>query len=460
MPTADYLSHLVESRNLSAGTVLGTARIIKDWFSFLAAKRVDWIDANNELVKRWATSQEKRARKRRIQRKVEVVFDFYRTVQSEFGWLDRVIGPQSALPNAWKFPLSFEIITKMKKDGTSVEKLRPSFHYPTLTKSRRRPTPTPEQVGQIKDKLLEIPTTERATFWWLSAGWMHDSGLRLEGVAGLTLEALSTALADEGILGPSGKPWTLGSLARDHVAQDRIKLSISALREDCREYVLVRVTEKGGKARDVPLNLDTLEHNLDYVWGARDALVRDRFMRRSSYEPSDALFLSYKTGKAFQPKSLGNALKLVFNALRIPGSAHRLRAFFASKITRKTYLRARAIHGRVLDQRSILLEAAEAMGHERPETLEPYVNDARREENSAPGEPVLITSSSDARLVRGLADRLDEPNSKISRAFLAFCREHGVEPRDEANSLLDLELALEKRKARHAAMEPQVSGVK
>jgi hypothetical protein len=141
---------------------------------------------------------------------------------------------------------------------------------------------------------------------------------------------------------------------------------------------------------------------------------------------------------ALKSKSIGNEIKNTFNELEIAGSAHRLRAAFAISYVRKSYLRARAIHGRAYDRLSVLHELAEAMGHNFIETLGAYLSDVIKEENAVPGEPVLVTLLESAPLVRGLAERL-EFDPSIATAFAKFCAEHGIDVAYEDETLADIQ---------------------
>lgn len=455
LPAADYLTHVALFRNLAAGSLDDVAYALRAWFGFLLASRIDWRDADDLLLRTWAVREEGRSNKRRVARKVGVVFDFYRTAQSRLGWLDGVVGSGDAvLTGGPRHPISYDIVVRRRRDGTAVRREVPSFRYPTLPQSLPRPTPSGENVERIADRALALSNAERAECWWLCVRWMHLSGLRCAGVAGLTLAALSEALAQEGIVAPDGSPWRLSEIDGDHGAQDAIKQGIADLRERGRKAAFVLVIEKRRKARRVPLPFEMLENNLDYVWGNRADLVRARFAERQGWKDPDALFLSLKTGLAFEPKSIGNMIKSVFKRLSVPGSAHRLRAVFAQATVRAAYLKARAIHGRNVDKAAVLLDAAEKMGHEKPETLRPYLNRAIQEDNEAPGEPVLVSSSEDASMLRALADLMEEGDPRVARQVRDLLEKLGVEPRFEDASVDDVRRTIARRAARGLKAAP------
>lgn len=445
LPVSDYLEELAAQRNKAAGSVLGTAGILLEWFRALSAKRLDWSQASDEFLREWATAQEGTISIRRIATKIGTVFDFYRVVQSKFKWIDRVVGENSSKPGAWRYPLSYEIVIRKHKDGRETERLKPSYSYATIPQSPRRPTPTAQQVEVLGDALLDKPNLERATMWWLAASWMHAVGLRIGGVVSLTLGSISSALAAEGIMDSTGRAWNLSLTASDACAQDQIKLAIARLREDRRQEIGVAVTEKGKKTRTVPVPLDLLENVLDYIWGARAHLIKKLASSRPRYRASEALFISLKTGAAFASKSLGNEFKRYFSKLGIPGSGHRLRARFAMAHLLKGYLKARAAHGRAYDVRSILHDTAEVMGHSHTNTLKPYLGDVIKEENALPGEPILVLSSDHAALLRGLSEALELTGAPLSAALQRFCDLHGIEARPEIVSVHDLRRAIERR---------------
>jgi hypothetical protein len=228
---------------------------------------------------------------------------------------------------------------------------------------------------------------------------MHRAGLRRAGVAAITLPILAAGLAREGIWEVKTRvSYDLEAVSRDGAKQQTILTQLSSLAETQREKVFVQITEKRRRTRDVGIPIELFQHLLVYIWTERKALM-ERLSRRKAHKGSDSLFCSLKTGTGLNAKSIGNLINNVFRLLKISGSAHRLRAAYAENVVRDAYLRARSIHGRACDANSVPLEAAEALGHKRTQTLRPYLHRILRENNLTKGEPILVSSSSgDARI--------------------------------------------------------------
>ena len=92
------------------------------------------------------------------------------------------------------------------------------------------------------------------------------------------------------------------------------------------------------------------------------------------------VWLSTKTGRALSAVAIGDIVKRAFLAIGVKGSGHRLRAFYACQLVLRLYNEARSDHGAAWDASQVLLLEAEVLGHNRPETLRPYLNRVLRQE--------------------------------------------------------------------------------
>lgn len=430
LPAADYLAHIAVYRDRSSGTVEDCAFILRDWFEFLSINMISWDSVSNNILNQWVRKEEATTSRHRAHRKLDVVFNFYQTLQNKLGWIRDFVGEND---HTTSYPLSFTLTTKTDSRGRTLKRDQPDVEVRHLEKKPPRDTPDVDQVEKITDMALDNPNIERATLWWLCINWMYRSGLRRSGVSSLTISKIAKAMHAEGIRTLDQKPWDLLSIQHCKQTQDRILHQISALRQRHRKSVFVLVTEKGKKTREVPLPLDMLEYNLLYIWSLRRQLVDNKLCRRPGYHPSDNIFLSLKTGSGLTAKAIGNAIKEIFSQLHIDGSAHRLRAAFAKEVVRAAYVRARSIHGRAWDRRSVLLEASEALGHSFVETtLDYYLNMVAQEDNALGGEPILVEDQTLAPLLRGLVMALQIQKSGTLRTDLfSFLKEHQVEPTEE-----------------------------
>lgn len=435
-PVQEYLRYKAISRNRAVGTVLHDATILKQWISFLDDERLTWLEANNDVMERFVNFRFGAVSDARLQTQIHVIWDFYWVVQEKLGQVKGMVESPSRGEIGELFPISATISHRRGKGGRLMRRVGPQIGFPTLRRVALRPTPNDDQVDEILAFLLSASVQGRGVCWWLMASWMYHSTLRCMGVAGLTITALTEALCAEGITGPFGKPLQLHSIASNPAEQDLIKLKLSKLAERGRTELHVVVREKRGKQRFVPVPIDLFELNLDYIWTDRAWLIQ-MLERRPGFAGTDALFVSQKTGAHFEPNSISNLLKAAFKSLGIRGSAHRLRAACCMRIMRKCYIRARASHGRSWDPNSVLLEVAEIMGHDDPETLRPYLTRVEKEENLVPGSPIVVPVPA-SELMRGLAAALEHDDGSLQQRLASFLFLEGVEGKGEAKDIEDV----------------------
>jgi hypothetical protein len=429
LPVADYLYERVVFQNASHGTVLGEAYILCAWLNYLHEHGHSWKDATDDLIKSHAQIlSSKSVKEPRIQLCADRIFQFYWYAEFRLGLVKNLLGENPADARGPIYP-----VTVLRgKDGKAVGR----FQYTTLEDSPGRPTPEPFQVDQILDRLLSRQDSERASCFWLSANLMYRSGLREQGVEGLTLTAVASALKAEGIH-VEGRPYDLYAASHDAEVQAKIFASLGDLGLKGRSKLFIRVTEKGRPPRDAGVPLDLLEHLLFYIWTARAELVARLFSRRRNYRRCDSLFLSLKSGMGLHKKSIGNLINATFKNLHIPGSAHRLRAAFAEDVVREAYLRARAANGDAWDRNAVLLEAAEALGHKNTKSLGHYLNRIIRELELIQGKIVVVTEPAYYDDVQVMVDLLNAGNDRIAtevRKLVAAYRETSLRTsRDRAN---------------------------
>lgn len=376
LPIASFLVHRAVNRNAASGTVLDEAYILRDWLIFLQHDDRDIWEINDDALRRFAvTGLASGASPRRVQRKVSTIFNFYWVSQHHLGLVDGLISDPQSVDSDGKSALTADLSFRRRKDGKTIVKPRAIYGFTTVPSSRARPTPTEEQVERVLDHLLASPNSERAICYWLCARWMNEAGLRRSGVSGLTIGSIENALLREGIRHENGGPVPIQHLFSDVVRQNSLLLGLSSLKRSGRSNLFVSVVEKRGKQRFAPVPICLIECTLAYVWQQRSGLCAAR-----GWQQPDPLFLSLKTGNALQPGAIGNAIKGAFHHQNVAGSGHRLRAAFTTRRVRAAVQRARGRHGRAFDVAGVLLEEAEALGHQRPNTLRPYIDAAVVEE--------------------------------------------------------------------------------
>lgn len=420
LPISDYLYERSVNENAADGSILDEANILCAWLNHLHSQDLSWKDADDDQIKCHAHALLDRGiKKKRIQRCVNVIFRFYWLAQNRLSLVKNLLEDPATGKVGPQYPIS---IHQSKKGMPQCR-----FQFTTLEEGPGRPTPVKPEVERILDQILDRTNVERATCFWLSASLMHRAGLREQGVAALTLKALAEALKNEGIH-VDGRAYSLHETARKPDVQDRILSELGKLGLRGRSKLFVRVTEKRGRTRDVPVPLDLFEHLLFYIWTARFELVNALHAQRRNYKICEALFLSLKTGAGLGKKSIGNLINATFKKLDIPGSAHRLRAAFAESVVRDCYLRARAAHGAAWDRNAVLLEVAEALGHKSTRSLDHYLNRIMRELELVEGEPVLVTSPSDVGDVRAMVNFVNSGNFHFLNEMRELLAKHGHTP--------------------------------
>jgi hypothetical protein len=409
LPTADYFAQRALFNSVAEGTLLDEAYILCGWLNSLHEIKRSWKDVSDRLILQYTQLLARRgANKARIQRSADLVFHFYWIIQNDLKLLNGVVNdPRHMTNDAVTTPVSAFI----SANGT----VQGKFQFTTVPKGRRRPTPDSDQVESILDRLISRMNIERGQCYWLAASLMFQSGLRSEGVASVSLRVISAALAAEGIKTASGANFDLSVTLTDYEAQDLILARIQRLKKAGRTKLFILVVEKSRPVRDVGIPIELFEQILIYVWSERPASILGK--------NCDALFLSQKTGEALTRTSLAAEIDKAFKALDVRGSPHRLRAAFAEKVVHECYLRARAQHGSGWDRDSVLLEAAEALGHASTRHLRHYLNRIIREENLIKGEPVIVTVPQEMGVVKRLVKAINEGDEDVARKLRAIVEE-------------------------------------
>jgi integrase len=253
-----------------------------------------------------------------------------------------------------------------------------SFPRSTLRRSPGRPTPSVEEAERIADILAENSDPYLSVRDFLLCQWKIQVGLRDQGLQRMTLACLQHALHDEGILLAGGN--TIATLSKIPEQQQEVFRRLHELADKGRTYLILEVIEKGQKPRKVPVPITLMIMTLEFVWNERAELIDDRRNSWTERSSAGSLWLSKKTGSAISAQAIGRLLKEAFKQGGVSGSGHRLRALFANNLVRRLYLEARALRGEGWDASSVLFEAAEILGHNHIETMRPYLNRVRREE--------------------------------------------------------------------------------
>ncbi|WP_290561923.1 hypothetical protein [Agrobacterium sp.] len=279
-------------------------------------------------------------------------------------------------------------------------------------RSRRpRPTPSASQANEIIAAALKWRGEHSPATYYLFASLQNKAGARAGGVCDLTVTSLTTCLLEEiqnQIITPIPHLAKLsGNSPERNAVRQAVIDSLKALRAKGRKFVFASVIEKGKPARGLPIPIELCVELIEYIWNERADFLDKR--ATAGHPPSpDYVFLSQTTGNQYRRSSVGRVLKELFDATGVRGSGHRLRAAFCEDIVRELYLREKAKNGSHYDADTILLLAAEYLGHRDPSTLRPYLNNVLKQETSLEGQPVIF-SDDDAPKMEMIARALAEP---------------------------------------------------
>lgn len=416
-----YIFYRFTMRKISVGTLNDEAYILKSWMSFLIKQNVNLVDSSNYTISDfYEYLKEKGIGERRLARTIDVIFKFYVHSSSSYDeYRGMVADPLNGLDGPG-FPISVEIAYKRDK-GRLVPRYVCAVKIDRSGGSLPRPTPDEEQVDAVLTKLNAMTSTSEMKFMrWLMAGWMYYSTLRCGGVAQVSVPSIAGALAEHGVVTEGGDPYDLKNASDEQKAI--ITEKVSELRKKGFTFISVIVIEKGRKKRKVPLPLDHLEYNLHYIWN-----IRPDFVRKIK---DDCLFLSRKTGRGYQPNSIGNMINAAFKEAKVPGSAHRLRAACLERLTREAFFRHMAMHGSAWDRKMVLMEIAEVAGHARIKTLRRYLNRLVAQFSRHAGSPILVRDAALASKFRGLLKRMERDN-QLAASLATFLDVHQIEPEDQ-----------------------------
>jgi hypothetical protein len=211
---------------------------------------------------------------------------------------------------------------------------------------------------------------------------MAYGGLRRAEVSELTIAALEECLTYHDILDPSFRPPgysgpnLLDCIAGDNDLRDRLLSKLERFERNHNPHLYIRIQGKGEKERMAPWPVSLIKNILEIgVFSVRKRQLE--LLANSGYIP-DQVFISMLNPKNLSPGAIGNLIKKAFIEANVPGSGHKLRAFYATNLAKWLLGEELAKNGMQYDQtieNLILDQLAEACGHASPTTtLRHYVN--------------------------------------------------------------------------------------
>jgi integrase len=146
-------------------------------------------------------------------------------------------------------------------------------------------------------------------------------------------------------------------------------------------WYYVRVTGKGNVTRDAPFPIDLVRDLITIgIWDVRMRQLQ-RWSNTAPPPGPPRMFLSEKTRKGLKTKPIGNLAKNAFNACKVEGSGHRLRAYFATNLAQRLWATCFTDNMFRRDQtveNRVLVDLAQALGHASPTTARRHYRDLGR----------------------------------------------------------------------------------
>ncbi|MGO8594579.1 site-specific integrase [Rhizobium ruizarguesonis] len=466
-PTLCYFCYSCEIDRVAVSSMASEAYSLREWFSFLVSRGISWDCPSDRLLSDFRQNQQPLVKARHIssnqvEKKIQRIYEFYRLLPSAtryFAPFARVMGD----PGQSGFPLTSKMRIDRKGRIYHVW-LRAKRHRKRRV---RRPIPDAKEVKAVENLLRsgeeEINLTEER--WdrrrsllkrerdWLMVRCIVGAGLRISEVTNLSVAMIAAALRAEGILRDFSTGLNDGELladaAYDTAAQDLILARLESFRASGRQYLDVTMVRKPEKTCSVPFEVELVRQLLVVgIWSVRKAQL-DKLTEHPEdpVEETDYVFLSFKAiNSPLNSGSLGDLIKQAFNALGIRGSAHRLRAYYATTLALKLWSEFIALNGFHFDQVVVnmtLDRLADALGHEQPTTsIRYYVdmaierhfggrNRARRPFLSKIWRSIMADtlSKENLKLVADAIDRLKGPTGEDFAAHLRYlCDDPDFQP--------------------------------
>lgn len=399
-PLVSYFGASLRFNRVETSSMYQEALILREWWAYLDAMERPWDDVSDQLLVDWRTSLKKKAdaevvgtdrlevdAHNRTVRKLEVVFGFYLLAgQNAYGVSRRTfVGPRGPLTSAEKRDGSGDLVWALAK--------------PRRTKIGQRPTPDELAVSRIlthlrsqrmeaAGEILEQrkrgrpPNPAVSERDWLIGVAMVEGGLRADECARLDVKAIARGLKEAGINLPrpdelSQSPAAvslshlhpLDAVAFSETARVHVLDQIEMQRRRYRRSIFVMVHGKGRKTRKVPLPIEYVTDLLRIgVWDIRRREIEAGTEKRKGARPDSAAFLPAGGGaiKGLTSGHIGDLMKGAFEATGVPGSGHRLRAWYATKTCARLFEEAFALNGNRWDQtveNLVLEQLAQALGH-------------------------------------------------------------------------------------------------
>ncbi|OYT93519.1 MAG: hypothetical protein CFE43_01955 [Burkholderiales bacterium PBB3] len=347
---SDWLRELVVDSGILASSAMEYAKTLRPFLRFCRGKR-DWRTVDDDFLIIWREYLLRTLKLSidRINRSLDTVFSFYRWAEETKRLRFRVgVYTIDQLPVAMQ-QIPFPITAKQKFSkgqhgrvfGTWTTPLRLSG---SEQNSVVRHTPTETEIRKLHEVAVNQLYGERNS---LILSWAEEVGARRAEILRVCKSQMPDAesLAD---LIEMDEPW------------------------------IIYVERKGGKKKPLNVQPDLILRTMDFIEYERAQIVTHCRQSIQKYKEPDEIFLSSKTGTVLHRDSVTSIGLRTFSKAGVKNAnVHRLRARFAVR-TIESLVDA-LFSGEVVGPQSswvetILIKAAEQMGHSSPRSLRPYLN--------------------------------------------------------------------------------------
>ncbi len=342
-PASDWLRSLAVHHATTRSTLQQYASILQLYWNHLGNRRWDRID--DHFLLEWRNEQETLGVHRgTINERLRLVFRFYWWAQQN-GYVRDLIGEADWDHEGRKVPPPIRAAVRRSGGGDGVTRTTYTSNllYRNTGRARNAHTPTGEETARVHEHLADT-AYELSVRNTLMASWAEELGLRRKEFAAL------------------------------RVAQIPREDTIRELLESAELYPMELVVTKGQKNRSVPVTPELLLRTWDFIVCERADMIAAIQKRNAAYRPPEEIFLSSRTGEVMNLTAISNLLGRAFRAAKVPGWGHRLRARFLTNLTEAYFQIEYDRNGNKYNPETILLKVAEVAGHERMETLRPYLN--------------------------------------------------------------------------------------
>lgn len=347
---SDWLRANVVEYGVAPSSALEYANIIRPFLRLCRKRKRAWhsVDDNFLIVWRDYLHETKKLSVKRVNNALDTIFAFYRWAEEKKRIRFQVgIYTADELPMALQhmiFPISAKRNFSKGRSGRIVGSWTTTLRISgAKQESPVRHTPTEIEIQKLHELAVERLHGERDS---LMFSWAEEVGSRRAEFLRVCKSHMPTgdALAD---LIERDEPWV----------------------------ILVR--RKGGKTKPLHVPCDLIIRTQDFIEFGRSEIVNRCQQEIVGYSEPEEVFLSSTTGLALHPDSVTSIGRRAFRQAGIKNAnIHRLRARFAVR-TIETLVEA-LFEDKIVGSESswietILIKAAEMMGHSDPRSLRPYL---------------------------------------------------------------------------------------